>query len=478
MSRFSTFFHLCIRLAKDEHGTILIQFTVYAIAIFAVIGLALDGGRYFLLHNDLQDLADAAALAAAAKLDGTKNSLSNAAGAARSLNINDPSLKTPHWWDIAGVAILPGTQGVQFFETLADVDVNNQTTDPRLAHYVRVNTGTWWTKPTFLALVGASKNPTTASALAEATTEDCKPQVMMLCNPNEPNDGTSTGDTSNFNPTPGQMFVFSTTGATNGYSPGVFSLLDTPDGQSSDAAIEAFLSQQSPSTCISEGISPAQGQKTSATKIGINVRFDQKSGNVSGVDESPAPIKIDGFSPVGNGNNCNKPGDVSASSYPLPQDVTYVSQGNGSVHVGTGINDLSLLPELNKYWQNHHGADWPRNSDGSLKTRYQTYQDEINGIGRANTWLTDRTEPHEPQCNAINNSEYNYTRRLLSVAVVDCAYWNVQGNKVNNIEINTYADFFITKPTDQSGNIYTEFVATHQTNDSTGGLKRIVRLVR
>jgi len=65
------FLSLLSRLGKDEHGTILVQFTVYLVAVFGFIGLALDGGRYLLLHNSLQDLADAAALAGAAELDGT-----------------------------------------------------------------------------------------------------------------------------------------------------------------------------------------------------------------------------------------------------------------------------------------------------------------------------------------------------------------------------------------------------------------------
>jgi Flp pilus assembly protein TadG len=65
------FFSLLSRLDKDERGAILLQFTVYLVAIFGFIGLALDGGRYPLLHNSLQNLADAAALAGAAKLDGT-----------------------------------------------------------------------------------------------------------------------------------------------------------------------------------------------------------------------------------------------------------------------------------------------------------------------------------------------------------------------------------------------------------------------
>ena len=63
------------RPACDQHGSILVQFTVYLVALFGLAGLLWDTGRYLLAHNDLQDLADAAASAGAADLDGTRNSL-------------------------------------------------------------------------------------------------------------------------------------------------------------------------------------------------------------------------------------------------------------------------------------------------------------------------------------------------------------------------------------------------------------------
>jgi len=92
------FFSLLSRLDKDEHGTILVQFTVYLVAIFGFIGLALDGGRYLLLHNSLQDLADAAALAGAAKLDGTNGATTLATAAAQAMANNNP----PRWYDLGG----------------------------------------------------------------------------------------------------------------------------------------------------------------------------------------------------------------------------------------------------------------------------------------------------------------------------------------------------------------------------------------
>src|SRR5215471_2246487 len=92
------FFSLLARFRKDEHGSILVQFTVYLVAIFGFIGMALDGGRYLLLHNSLQDLADAATLAGAAKLNGTSGAITAAQTAAQAMATNNP----PRWYDTGG----------------------------------------------------------------------------------------------------------------------------------------------------------------------------------------------------------------------------------------------------------------------------------------------------------------------------------------------------------------------------------------
>src|SRR5262249_9998512 len=249
------------KLGKDERGSILIQFAMFAVGIMAMVGLALDGGRLLMLNSDLQKLADAAALAAASKLNGLANALTNADTAARAVTNN------VHWYDVSAASILPGTTGVQFYATLADVDANNPTTDPKKATLAQVTTGSWQVAPTFVRVAGANTNNSTRGrALARGGNSNgafCKPQTMLLCNPFEPQGG-GTGDASTFNPTRGQMFVFSTTGNTGGFSPGVFNLLDTPDGDGSDQAIKKFLSQQfaAPACVTGGGASPAQGQKT------------------------------------------------------------------------------------------------------------------------------------------------------------------------------------------------------------------------
>src|SRR5215467_9279121 len=92
------FLSLLSRLGKDEHGTIVVQFAVYLVAIFGFIGLSLDGGRWLLLHNSLQDLADSAALAGATKLTGLTGARTAATVAAQAMANNNP----PRWYDSGG----------------------------------------------------------------------------------------------------------------------------------------------------------------------------------------------------------------------------------------------------------------------------------------------------------------------------------------------------------------------------------------
>src|SRR3974377_2131533 len=140
------FFSLSGTLAKDARATVLVQFTIYIIAIMGFMGLALDGGRYLILNNSLQNLADASALAAAAQMYGSQNSLTNATTAANNLATNkSPNAPTRPWYDVSGATI----QSVRFYQTLADLDANNPTTDPKVAQYVKVTTEAWQTAPWF-----------------------------------------------------------------------------------------------------------------------------------------------------------------------------------------------------------------------------------------------------------------------------------------------------------------------------------------
>jgi hypothetical protein len=190
------------------------------------------------------------------------------------------------------------------------------------------------------------------------------------------------------------------------------------------------------------------------------------------LDQTPGPVKIDGFAPTGgHGASCNNPSDVSATSLPLPSGTFNSPIGSTSTTSGPPSN-----ASLSAYWTNHHPGTLP----AGITTRWQLYQQEVAGTGNAGIWLTDGTEQHAPTCapaSARTGPEFVATRRIMSVAVVDCQFWNVHGNAVNDIPINTYLDYFLTQASD--GNIYAEYVGEHSlAAGNATGLHLIVQLVR
>jgi uncharacterized membrane protein len=58
-------------VVKKERGFVLIAMSVTMLLLLAVMGLAFDVGRIYIARNEAQVFTDAAAMAAASKLDGT-----------------------------------------------------------------------------------------------------------------------------------------------------------------------------------------------------------------------------------------------------------------------------------------------------------------------------------------------------------------------------------------------------------------------
>ena len=52
------FFSKLAKLVRDEKGQIVIMFTIMVPVIMGVIGLSLEVGRFYLLHSQLQDMAE------------------------------------------------------------------------------------------------------------------------------------------------------------------------------------------------------------------------------------------------------------------------------------------------------------------------------------------------------------------------------------------------------------------------------------
>ena len=65
-------------VSNKRRGFVLIAMSVTMLLLLAVMGLAFDVGRVYIARNEAQVFTDAAAMAAASKLDGTKAGLDRA----------------------------------------------------------------------------------------------------------------------------------------------------------------------------------------------------------------------------------------------------------------------------------------------------------------------------------------------------------------------------------------------------------------
>jgi Flp pilus assembly protein TadG len=461
-------------LREDEDGHVLIYFTIMLPVTVGMIGLALDGGAFHHLHSDLQELADASALAGAAELDGRDDAITRATDRAQKLLSNDP-----HWSNTAlnasGVQITAPT----FYSSL---NPDTVTTDPTQASYIKVTTVTREVKPAFVPLTAAmlrqgapSNGQANASAVAGSSPVACNVQPLMLCNPYE--------GTSNFHATAGQLFVFKQKGSTGGFSPGDFGLVDPPGVNSSGAkTIRNLLAAQTPNFCYVDNISPRPGQLVGDISNAVNVRFDLvPSGNVSGMDQTPAPNVIKGTVP----EDCGK-GRYSPTQPALPGGTSKTTVG--SLDIYSTMDQTAA----DSYWRYHHtganGAGWPAGT-----TRFQAYCQELGlgsdclGSNSPPPWAAG-TEAPAPQCASVSTGDYK--RRLISVAIVNCQANNVKGNSATSLRSNEYGVFFITDPSPVSGTtqgtIPAEFVKTITQGDCAAnpsdpycaGLHQIVQLYR
>jgi Putative Flp pilus-assembly TadE/G-like len=349
-----------------------------------VIGLSLEVGRYYLLHSQLQDMADAAALAGAKQLDGLDTARQRARDAAE-------AVVNPQWWSNTLLSPTRIDDSRTFFYSRLNPDV--EATSDIDAFYIKVTTNFGTIAPAFLRAVGATiANQTRATATAAYLPIVCKVQPLMMCNPLERADppqldfyAAFTG--ADVSVKKGVQFHMKVKGdATpggdgNSWAPGDFGLLDPPGLNSSGANLTRnLLSQQSPDFCFANNLSPRTGEAVQKVSDGINVRFDMPvNGNQTGLDTTTAPNIIRGLyqnqctgNPkynctttfTGPGSSCS-PTLPDRATVPMPEDANTTIVGNMIKGDGTGLNfaDDALATKTpyspNDYWNRHYGSNWP-----------------------------------------------------------------------------------------------------------------------
>lgn len=333
---------------RDQSGSIIIYTGAFMAIGLGGAALSIDIGRVVLLKTQMQNRADAGALAGAAQLDAQPNSI------ARATAIVTDSM-TGYTTAAADQGELAVWRAI-FYEPAEDFITRGAVTaDDVAARFVEVlmerRALSFFYAPALNILTGkAASNFTLLDARAVAMSDPfiCKAQPLMICNPLEDSDPT-TPDAIPDNSFAGRSITLKQ-GIQGGgtWTAGNFGMLDLPTDADYSAgganAVAAALSAEEPSGCYGYNIVTAPGAMVVAVSNAVNERFGMP---VTDSTILPAP------------NVMNYPRDNVINPAKPEYDSTRI--------MGDTVWDIET------YWLDNHGTSTIPSELGADATRYQVY---------------------------------------------------------------------------------------------------------
>lgn len=479
----------------DSDGAILPYFAIMLVVVFGLSALAIDASRLMNVQTQLQNAADALALAGAAELDRRPDSIVRAQAAIHDLVANR----------IAGTAVgdVPEVAGIDFLHSLPasdDLPITsaNLTNDPALAGYVQVTVKPVTMPMIFpLSLLSGRRNiGVGAQAVAGYDQIVCNVTPLYVCNPFEAPGMTYYQATqalveASQNPASQRRLVrlagaqFNNgayTAGTTGYvAPATGMLPATGCGPGAGYGAPQALAASHVRACFRlSGVNLLPSADQPAMD-GLNTRFDIYAHGFNACRIYAPDINVrKGYSTVGNVNWCNAtPGnpnwpmpDANDAAMPVDQNMIR-SNGtfNTSIGMGNGIWNCA------SYWGVAHVVGSGKNSPppgcttAATISRYSLYKYEMN-------FLNDRSlsaETGAPHC--APPGEQN--RRIVIAAIINCGSTPVPIHPdAQGVPVAAFARFFLVLPanTGTGGNPYAEFLGLVKRSDS--GSSDIVQLYR
>ncbi len=418
-------------------------FTVFAIGVGA---LALDVGRMTVLRSQMQNRADASAMAAAVHLDGRSGAQTRATAVAMNAmgqmsgisgDGQDLNVQTVNFYSEYGATTVAATgdEDSRFIEVILE---------PRRVDF--------FLEPVVNPSGGPHYKNLAARAVAGANPFICAAPPLMICDLGEADPTMGLALKSNIGR---QIMLKMPPGNNATWGPGNYGLLALPDGSIGADDIGNALASVVPADCYSTEVSTATGVKTNKVQNGINARFDLPGGL-----PYPAPDVIN-----------------------YPKDVEI--EADSTVLMGSGNWDIDA------YWAAKHGGVVPveLQQGPQSASRYQVYLYEqglefgrsdtdgqtiypVNGALPAGYTLVspagpsipvDPLNPDDPDYDGVPSQTVaanGYARRLMQVAVLQCIAEGVKGSHAYPTNGN-FLELFLTQTVDDApaGAIYGEIVS-------------------
>jgi Flp pilus assembly protein TadG len=466
----------------DRDGAVLPFVAIILVAILGLSALAIDGGRLMSVQTQLQNAADAFALAGAAELDRRPDSITRAQSAIYNL-ISNPLTGAGN--QVAKVTSVDFLQSLPASDDLPITNAN-LTDDPTRAGYVQVTVEPVTMPMLFpVSLLGERRSITvSAKAIAGYDQVVCNVTPLYVCNPFETPGMTyyqATQALVQASQNPGsqrrlirlagtQFNNGSYQAGSMGYVAPATGFLPNGCGPATGSGVPQALAASRVRACFRlSGVNLLTAPDQSATD-GLNTRFDiYANGFGSCRIYAPDQNVRKGFITQGNVDWCNATpaGPNWPMPYPnataLPVDQNMVG-GNGafdtSVNIGNGTWNCAA------YWHVAHAVGPgqklppPGCTAAATISRYSVYTYEMN-------YLSDRSlgaETGAPQCAPPGEDN----RRIVYAAIVNCGSTPVSLHAdAQGVPVAAFGRFFLVLPANPGtkGNPYAEFLGLVSRSD-------------
>ena len=468
------------QLRDDVDGVILPYVAIMLGVIVGLSALALEGGRLMSIQTQLQNGADALALAGAAELDRRPDSIIRAEAAIQNL-ITNPVAG-------AGIGQTVRVGSIQFLRSLPPDDLpvstRNFTDDPTLAAYVEVSVKPVVTQTIFPVSLSAEGHNIGVSAQSIAGYDQilCDVPPLYVCNPFETSgmsyyQATEALIAADRNPAAHRQLIrlARTHGGFSagdmGYLLPATGFLPSGCGPGGARGIAQALATTRVRACFRlSGVTLASSDGEQAMD-GLNTRFDIYAGSFNSCRIYPPDLNVrKGFTTIGNANWCNA--TPSSSTWPiassdaaaLPIDSNMIKPQDQSFDPGIALGNGAW--NCTAYWNTAHLVGAGKNlpppgcTTSATISRYDLYRYELN-------FPRDRSRGAEigaPQCAPPGEAN----RRLIIAAIINCGSSPVPVlNDAQRVPVAGFGRFFLTLPaqTGTNGNPYAEFVELVKRSD-------------
>lgn len=518
-------------LRRNADGAVAPTIALSLFGLIAVGGIAFDYARMASMDTELQSAADQAALAAASQLDGELNACQRAADAARIMITNLTLMANDGASNAVVIANEPACDAIGNVRFYQESDKFPAATSDANAKFVEVQVNPRTAVFALTPVVAAfSSGALTAKAFAGLGEAICRVPPLMLCNPNETNDPAFT--IANYI---GKGIRLVANDGGNTYAPGNFGFLDVGQGNGASTLLAVLGRNGDPGDCSSgTGVTTEPGNMISL-RDALNTRFDMYGNGLNqacGNDGSLCPPSANSRKDLlrdGTGNNaCGFVSGVGGKGWrqapngyppsvlttnrnltdaeitPLPPmgyprdkchavSITGVCSGG---RIGDGGWDRYAYFKSHSLQavKNYSAAEVAALNAKMIEwfgtatpTRYQVYQYEMANAAtrlQAEVHAASSYRAHgSPVClpPGVTPSATQIDRRVMSVAVVNCAAEGVAGRTVN-VDVTEWIDIFLIEPTvararTENSDVYIEVIGETANTTEQGAIQAVKKSV-